>query len=134
MASFGKVLAYPRMRMKTSEEGHPKKENPSRLEANPFAIDGYEREITSDLAQGMLIAGGGADAGVGAERVYHQIAGLDYVPLQTERLDLVIAKTPSATRAIRALRGFLGSEMFRNELIALPGYDFAGLGAKLYET
>jgi hypothetical protein len=37
MASFGKVLAYPRMRMKTSEEGHPKKENPSRLEANPFA-------------------------------------------------------------------------------------------------
>ncbi len=104
------------------------------LEADPFGIEGYEREIVSDLAQGTLIAKGGADAGVGAERVYHQIAGLDYVPLQSERLDLVITKTSATMRAIRAVRGFLGSQMFRNELIALPGYDFAGLGAKLYET
>ena len=104
------------------------------LEADPFAIEGYEREITSDLAQGTLIAKGGADAGVGTERVSHQIAGLDYLPLQTERLDLVIAKTPSSARVIRAVRGFLGSEMFRNELVALPGYDFSHLGAKLYET
>jgi putative molybdopterin biosynthesis protein len=104
------------------------------LEADPFAIDGYEREITSDLAQGTLIAKGGADAGVGTERVHHQIAGLDYLPLQTERLDLVIAKTPSSARVIRAVRGFLGSEMFRNELVALPDCDFAHLGAKLYET
>jgi len=104
------------------------------LEADPYAIEGYEREIVSDLAQGMLIARGGADAGVGAERVHHQIAGLDYLPLQTERLDLVIAKTPSTARVIRAVRGFLGSEMFRNELVALPGYDFSHLGAKLYET
>ncbi len=104
------------------------------LEADPYAIEGYEREIVSDLAQGTLIAKGGADAGVGAERVHHQIAGLDYLPLQIERLDLVIAKTPSTARVIRAVRGFLGSEMFRNELVALPGYDFTHLGAKLYET
>ncbi len=104
------------------------------LEADPFAIEGYEREIVSDLVQGTLIANGGADAGVGTERVCHQIAGLDYLPLQTERLDLVIAKTPSTARVIRAVRGFLGSEMFRNELVALPGYDFSHLGAKLYET
>jgi putative molybdopterin biosynthesis protein len=104
------------------------------LEADPFAIEGYEREIVSDLAQGTLIARGAADAGVGTERVYHQIAGLDYLPLQTECLDLVIAKTRATTRALRAVRGFLGSEMFRNGLIALPGYDFTHLGAKLYET
>jgi putative molybdopterin biosynthesis protein len=104
------------------------------LEADPFAIEGYEREIVSDLAQGTLIAKGGADAGVGTERVRRQIAGLDYLPLQTERLDLVIAKTPATARVIRAVRGFLGSEMFRNELVALPGYDFSHLGAKLYET
>ena len=104
------------------------------LEADPYQIEGYEREIVSDLAQGTLIAKGGADAGVGTERVYHQIAGLDYLPLQTERLDLVIAKTPSTARVIRAVRGFLASEMFRNELVTLPGYDFSHLGAKLYET
>jgi putative molybdopterin biosynthesis protein len=104
------------------------------LEADPFAIEGYEREITSDLAQGTLIAKGGGDAGVGTERVSRQIAGLDYLPLQTERLDLVIAKTPASARVIRAVRGFLASPMFRNELVALPGYDFTHLGAKLYET
>jgi putative molybdopterin biosynthesis protein len=104
------------------------------LEADPFAIEGYEREIVSDLAQGTLIARGGADAGVGTERVYHQIAGLDYLPLQTERLDLVIVKTRDTARLIRAVRGFLASDMFRNELVTLPGYDFTHLGAKLYET
>lgn len=104
------------------------------LEADPYRIEGYEREIVSDLAQGTLIAKGGADVGVGTESVFHRIAGLDYVPLQTERLDLVMAKTPETGRTIRAVRGFLGSEMFRNELIALPGYDLSHLGAKLYET
>jgi putative molybdopterin biosynthesis protein len=104
------------------------------LEADPFQIEGYEREIVSDLAQGTLIARGGADAGVGTERVFHQIAGLDFIPLQAERLDLVIAKTPATSRAIRAVRGFLGSEMLRNELGSLPGYDFARLGDRLYET
>ena len=34
------------------------------LEADPYAIRGYEREIVSDLAQGMLIARGDADVGV----------------------------------------------------------------------
>jgi putative molybdopterin biosynthesis protein len=104
------------------------------LEADPYLIEGYEREIVSDLAQGTLIARGDADVGVGTERVFHQIAGLDYQPLQTERLALVVAKTRARERTIRAVRGFLGSEMFRNELAALPGYDFTHLGAKLYET
>jgi putative molybdopterin biosynthesis protein len=104
------------------------------LEADPYQVEGYEREIVSDLAQGTLIAKGGADAGIGAERVVHQIRGLDYRPLQKERLDLVIAKTPATARVIRVVRGLLGSEMFRSELVALPGYDFTHLGAKLYET
>jgi putative molybdopterin biosynthesis protein len=104
------------------------------LEADPYRIEGYEREVVSDLAQGTLIAKGDADAGVGVERVSHQIAGLDHLPLQTERLDLVLVKTPGTARVIRAVRGFLASEMFRSELVSLPGYDFAHLGAKLYET
>lgn len=104
------------------------------LEADPFQIEGYGREIVSDLAQGTLVARGGADVGVGVERVCHQIAGLDHVPLQTERLDLVLAKTATTARVIRAVRGFLASEMFRSELVTLPGYDFTHLGARLYET
>jgi putative molybdopterin biosynthesis protein len=104
------------------------------LEADPYAIKGYEREITSDLAQGALIAQGGADVGIGTERVFHQIEGLDYQPLQREQLALVIAKTPATAAVTRAVRGLLRSEMFRRELSALPGYDFTRMGARLYET
>jgi putative molybdopterin biosynthesis protein len=104
------------------------------LEADPSQIKGYGREIASDLTQGALIAGGGADVGIGTERVSHQIDGLDYLPLQTEHLALVIAKTEALERTIRTVRGLLGTEMLRRELVALPGYDLARLGSKLYET
>jgi putative molybdopterin biosynthesis protein len=104
------------------------------LEADPYAIRGYDREIASDLTQGALIARGGADVGVGTERVFHQIEGLDYEPLQKEHLALVVAKTPATAGVVRAVRGLLRSEMFRRELIALPGYDLARMGARLYET
>jgi putative molybdopterin biosynthesis protein len=104
------------------------------LEANPHVIKGYEREIVSDLAQGLLIARGGADVGIGTERVFHQIDGLDYRPLQMESLALVIAKTPATEHIIRTVRGLLRSETFQRELVALPGCDFAHMGARLYET
>jgi putative molybdopterin biosynthesis protein len=104
------------------------------LEADAHAINGYEREILSDLAQGALIAHGGADVGIGTERVFRQVPGLDYRPLQTETIALVIAKTPSLRRIIRTVRGLLGSGTFRRELVALSGYDFSHLGDRLYET
>lgn len=104
------------------------------LEADPHAIKGYEREIVSELAQGTVIAHGGADVGIGTRRVFEQIGGLDYRPLQTERLALVIAKTPATESAIRTVRDLLESELFERDLAALSGYDFTQMGHKLYET
>jgi putative molybdopterin biosynthesis protein len=104
------------------------------LEADPHAIAGYEREIVSELAQGTLIARGGADAGIGTRRVFEQVRGLDYRPLQTERLALVIAKTAATERFIRTVRELLESEALARELAALSGYDFAQMGYRLYET
>jgi putative molybdopterin biosynthesis protein len=104
------------------------------LEADPRAIRGYDREIVSELAQGTLIARGGADVGVGTRRVFEQLRGLDFRPLQTERLALVIAKIPAAEDLIRTIRGLLASETFARELAALSGYDFSQMGHRLYET
>jgi putative molybdopterin biosynthesis protein len=104
------------------------------LEANPRDIKGYEREIASELAQGALIAHGGADVGIGTRRVFDQIRGLDYRPLQTERLALVIAKTPATQAIIRTVRELLESETFERDLAALSGYDFAQMGYRLYEA
>lgn len=104
------------------------------LEANPYAIRGYEREIVSELAQGALIAQGAADVGIGIERVFHQVDGLEYLPLHTERLALVVAKIPGSERTVRTVRNILKSETFERELVALSGYDFAHVGSRLYET
>jgi putative molybdopterin biosynthesis protein len=104
------------------------------LEADPHAIKGYGREIVSELAQGTLITRGGADVGIGTRRVFDQLRGLEFRPLQTERLALVIAKTPATERLIRTVRDLLASETFARELAALSGYDFAQMGHRLYET
>ena len=104
------------------------------LEADPHAIKGYEREIVSELAQGTLIAHGGADVGIGTRRAFDRIGGLDYRPLQTERLALVIAKTPATGPIIRTVCELLASEALARELAALSGYDFAQMGHRLYET
>ncbi|WP_139653702.1 helix-turn-helix transcriptional regulator [Raoultibacter phocaeensis] len=50
------------------------------MEADPKAIPGYDREISSALVQGSLIARKDADVGIGIEKVYHQVKGLDYLP------------------------------------------------------
>ena len=104
------------------------------LEADPYAIRGYEREIVSELAQGTLIVRGDADVGIGTSRAAEQLRGLDFRPLQTERLALVIAKTQATKRLIGTVRGMLGGETFRGELATLPGYDLAHMGHRLYET
>ena len=41
------------------------------MEADPKTIPGYEREVSSALVQGSLIARKDADVGVGTEKVYH---------------------------------------------------------------
>jgi len=104
------------------------------LEADHLQVNGYNRETSSMLALGSLIARGGADAGVGIERVYHQIEGLDFIPLQDEELALVVRKSEFTKKAIQAIRYILGSTGFREELSTTPGYNTSRMGQLLYES
>ena len=64
-----------------------------------------------------------ADAGIGV-RAAASITGLDFVPLQRERYDLVIPKVHYET--LQGMKNFLDiivSKLFRQELEALGGYD-----------
>lgn len=91
-------------------------------------IDGYAREAKSGLAMASFVARGAADAGVAVERVYHQVEGVDFIPLQDERLDLVIALTPQTAPIAQAIVKLAKTRPFREEVGRIIGYDVTDMG------
>jgi molybdate-binding protein/DNA-binding XRE family transcriptional regulator len=86
-------------------------------------IKGYEQEVLSHLEIAARVKAGHADAGIGV-RAAAAIYGLDFVPVQRERYDLIIPKTHyENTAALRALLDTIVSRPFRDELEALGDYD-----------
>lgn len=86
-------------------------------------VKGYGDEVLSHLEVAARVKSGLADAGVGV-RAAAAICGLDFVPLQRERYDLVIPKTYYETLSgLQILLDTIVSKSFRDELEALGGYD-----------
>ena len=95
---------------------------------NPKRVKGYGDEVLSHLDVASRIKAGLADAGIGVRSVA-AICGLDFVPLQTERYDLVIPKAYYETLSgLQVLLDTMVSKPFRDELEALGGYDTREIG------
>jgi putative molybdopterin biosynthesis protein len=91
-------------------------------------VKGYEEEVLSHLDVASRIKAGLADTGIGV-RAAASIAGLDFVPLQRERYDLVIPKVYyQALSGLQVLLEMMVSKPFRDELEALGGYDTREMG------
>ena len=103
------------------------------MEAGPVRPDGYEREFASALTAAAFVASGGADVAIGSERIFHQVDGLNYHPLITESLDLVLVKTPHTEQIVRFLKRLLASHGFREDLSHTVGYDTSRTGSILFE-
>jgi len=104
------------------------------LHINPFNIAGYNRELSSHLAVASTVARGGADFGLGNEKFALQVNGIDFIPLQKERYDLVIKKEDLSKPPFKAIIEILNSEEFKLELEGIGGYDLSELGHIIYET
>lgn len=104
------------------------------LEAGSLHPRGYDREFTSTLALGAFIANGGADVGLGSERVFHQVDGLAFIPLHEEQLDLVLLKTARTQPAVKFLRQVLSGAGFKSEMGNIVGYDARNAGLVAYEV
>ncbi len=98
------------------------------------SIKGYEREGASHHTVASAVGRGEADLAVGHRKAAEQIEGVDFIPLQAERYDLVIKKEDMDTPVIRALLEILRSDSFRLEFEAMGGYDLSNLGRVLSET
>lgn len=131
-------LLEPSIRLANREKGSASRilldEQLRLLEATPHTITGYTKEINNEIVQATLIAKKSADVGIGREKLYHQIPGIDFLPQKTEHLALVVAKKPKNETYIRTIAACLNSKVFQHELANMVGHNFDRLGDCLYET
>jgi len=88
---------------------------------------GYQHEVHSHLEAAGQVAAGKADTAPGP-RPAAQALGLDFVPLQTERFDLVVPDQHLSHPAIAALITVAQAQTFRTEIASMGGYDPAHAG------
>jgi molybdate-binding protein/DNA-binding XRE family transcriptional regulator len=95
---------------------------------NHHQVRGYGTIVASHFDIARAIASRQADVGVGI-RSAAQLFGLDFVPLQAARYDLVVPKAYLKSHPTLAhLFETLVSRPFRNEIEALGGYDTSETG------
>jgi putative molybdopterin biosynthesis protein len=93
----------------------------------PQSIRGYEQEEYTHLAIAAAVAGRRADCGLGIAAAAAAL-GLDFVPLFSERYDLVVPCEHADSDLLAPLFGLLRAGAFRDEVSRLPGYDVSSLG------
>ncbi|MBN1889487.1 MAG: molybdopterin biosynthesis protein [Thermoflexales bacterium] len=92
------------------------------LGLEPARVQGYEREEYTHLAVAAAVQSGLADCGLGIAAAAYAL-GLDFVPLEQERYDLVIPRAFYEGELIQAALDVIRSQAFRRAVMALPGYD-----------
>jgi len=95
-------------------------------------VSGYGYEVLSHLDVAATVARGQADAGPGIMAVARAL-GLDFLPLQEERYDLVIPLEFFNAPAVQAMLDMVVSRPFQEELAVLGGYDSSKAGSVVAE-
>ena len=96
-------------------------------------ILGYNQEEYTHLGVAAAVASGRADCGLGIPAAA-QALDLDFVPLFSERYDLVIPKEYADSPLLAPLFGVLTDDGFRRAVSSLPGYDVTAMGNVILEA
>ena len=99
---------------------------------DPSEIQGYSRIAHTHMEVALEVFSGSADVGVGILAVA-RLLGLDFIPLATERFDLIIPIANYPSGAIKALREVLCSDEFKSNMTQMGGYDARDTGKIVYE-
>ncbi len=106
----------------------------SSLDARGETIEGYSSQAYVGSTAIRRVSNGLADVAVGHEREARHVRGLQFVPLQSEWVDIVIRKTPKTRPTIRAVKDLLASEHIQRDFTALSPCDTSKLGVVVYES
>lgn len=90
-------------------------------------ILGYDRVVYGHLAVAYCVASHEADVCL-ATRSAAQTFGLDFIPLHSERYDLVMRRRTADLPAVKAFLDVLQRAALRRKLEALAGYDTSDTG------
>ena len=96
-------------------------------------VVGYGEEVETHLAVAEAVATGHADAGLGilaAARAFD----LGFIPVRDERYDLVLTRRSLVWPQVKAMRGVLESQEFKDSVNGLGGYDTSRTGEVLAEV
>jgi len=99
-----------------------------RLQLDSNQIKGYEKEEYSHLGVASAVARGEADLGLGNEKASLQVKGIDFIPLQKERYELVVKKENIEKPQFQAVLEIIRSQEFKAELQGLGDYDLGEIG------
>jgi len=98
-----------------------------RLGIEPHQVQGYDQEEYTHLAVAAAVASGRADVGLGIAAAA-QALNLDFLPLFTERYDLVVPREYMDHPLLAPLWQVLEDAAFRQDVMRLPGYDVSEMG------
>ena len=101
-----------------------------RLQLDSTHIRGYDRTAPGHLAAAWEIKAGAADCCV-ATKAAARVFGLDFIPLETSRYDLVVRKRHLKLPSIQALFDVMNRLSFRLELNNVGGYNTAVTGGRI---
>jgi molybdopterin molybdotransferase/putative molybdopterin biosynthesis protein len=93
-------------------------------------VRGYDRAAAGHLAAAAEVRSGAVDCCI-APRAAARVFGLKFVPLLSERYDLVIRRRHLELRGIQVLLETLSRASFRRDLESLGGYDSKVAGRRV---
>jgi molybdate-binding protein/DNA-binding XRE family transcriptional regulator len=94
------------------------------------SVKGYQNVASGHLPAAWQVKNGLADCCL-ATKTAACVFGLDFIPLEIERYDLVIHKESLSNPGVQILMETLGRTAFRRELEGLGGYDTRIAGDRL---
>jgi len=97
------------------------------------AVKGYYNEVSSHVDGAQMVAYKFADAALGFRAVAHAF-GLDFVPIETVRCDLVIPNDLVDHPVVSIVLDTLHDRRLRDELRALPGYESSRTGSVIADS
>jgi putative molybdopterin biosynthesis protein len=93
----------------------------------PSAIKGYDAEEFTHMSVAVAVLSGSADCGLGIFAAAKAL-DLDFIPVVTEKYDLVIPAEHFASESIQTLLGILTSAEFKRRVESLGGYSTHSTG------
>lgn len=98
-----------------------------RRKIEPARLAGYDHEVNDHVAVAECVANMSADVGMGTLPAARAL-GLEFIPVRSERYDLVIPEANYESELLKPLLRVLRSDAFREAVEHLGGYDTAQTG------